>query len=54
MDMKQFVAHIGGMLVSMAGTIAIVLFAGMVIAGKPDGKISRCPLAYVSRHSSVK
>jgi hypothetical protein len=52
--MKQLLAHIGGMLLSMAGTIIIVLFAGMVILGKPAGKISRCPLAYASRYSSVK
>jgi hypothetical protein len=52
--MRQLQAHIGGMLLSMAGTILIVLFASMVIPGKPDGKIPHCPLAYVSRYSSVK
>jgi hypothetical protein len=52
--MRQLLAHIGGMFLSMAGAIVLVLFAGIVIVGKPAGKISHCPLAYVSRYSSVK
>jgi hypothetical protein len=47
--MRQLLAHIGGMLLSMAGTILIVVFASIVIPEKPTGKILHCPLAYVSR-----
>jgi hypothetical protein len=47
--MRQLLAHMGGMFLSMAGTILIVVFASIVISGKPTGKILHCPLAYVSR-----